>query len=192
MVSGGALQATRPIPCPTAGLTHPVQRLLRRNVGQVQRGNAVARSRTIGHPLPARTAALKWRINTGCREQWPRGSFVTEMAWAAIKTQGGIPWWDVWRGGGKPCVTFRLVVAPLRGPGQSPVLPFACCVGSLRSVGRCGRCSCWCCFRIRGAPWLVCRGCAEWGRYPPPPLWGVQPMPSHCLPDAKCEPQWHV
>ena len=43
-----------------------------------------------------------------------------------------------------PCVTFRLVVAPLRGPGRSPVLPFACCVGSLRSVGRCGRCSCWC------------------------------------------------
>ena len=27
----------------------------------------------------------------------------------------------------------------LRGPGQSPVLPFACCVGSLLSVGRCGR-----------------------------------------------------
>ena len=51
------------------------------------------------------------------------------------------------RGGGSPCVTFRLVVAPLRGPGQSPVLPFACCVGSLRSVGRCGRCSCWCRFR---------------------------------------------
>ena len=25
-----------------------------------------------------------------------------------------------------PCVTFRLVVAPLQGPGQSPVLPFAC------------------------------------------------------------------
>ena len=36
-----------------------------------------------------------------------------------------------------PCVTFRRVVAPLRGPGQSPVLPFACCVGSLLSVGRC-------------------------------------------------------
>ena len=50
-----------------------------------------------------------------------------------------------------PCVTFRLVVAPLRGPGRSPVLPFACCVGSLRSVGRCGRCSCWCRFRVRGA-----------------------------------------
>ena len=51
-----------------------------------------------------------------------------------------------------PCVTVRRVVAPLRGPGQSPVRPFACCVGSLRSVGRCGRCSCWCCFRVRGAP----------------------------------------
>ena len=50
-----------------------------------------------------------------------------------------------------PCVTFRRVVVPLRGPGQSPVLPFACCVGSLRSVGRCGRCSCWCRFRVRGA-----------------------------------------
>ena len=50
-----------------------------------------------------------------------------------------------------PRVTFRRVVVSLRGPGQSPVLPFACCVGSLRSVGRCGRCSCWCRFRIRGA-----------------------------------------
>ena len=51
-----------------------------------------------------------------------------------------------------PCVTFRLVVAPLRGPGRSPVLPFACCVGSMSSVGRCGRCSCWCRFRVRGPP----------------------------------------
>ena len=41
-----------------------------------------------------------------------------------------------------PCVTFRRVVVSLRGPGQSPGLPFACCVGSLLSVGRCGRCSC--------------------------------------------------
>ena len=63
-----------------------------------------------------------------------------------------------------PCVTFRLVVAPLRGPGRSPVLPFACCVGSLLSVGRCGRCSCWCRFRVRGAQWLVCWDCAECGR----------------------------
>ena len=53
--------------------------------------------------------------------------------------------------GPPPRVTFRRVVAPLRGPGQSPVLPFACCVGSLRSVGRCGRCSRWCRFRGRGA-----------------------------------------
>ena len=37
-----------------------------------------------------------------------------------------------------PCVTFHLIVVPSRGPGQSPVLPFARCVGSLRSVGRCG------------------------------------------------------
>ena len=65
-----------------------------------------------------------------------------------------------------PCVTFRRVAVSLRGPGQSPVLPFACCVGSLRSVGRCGRCSCWCRFRVRGAPSLVCRGCA--GCSPPP------------------------
>ena len=59
-----------------------------------------------------------------------------------------------------PRVTVRRVVAPLRGPGQSPGLPFACCVGSLRSVGRCGRCSCWCrcvltalwcCLQVSGA-----------------------------------------
>ena len=31
----------------------------------------------------------------------------------------------------------------------SPVLPFACRVGSLCSDGRCGRCSCWC--RVRGS-----------------------------------------
>ena len=62
-----------------------------------------------------------------------------------------------------PCVTFRRVVAPLQGPGQSPVLPFACCVGSLRSVSRCGRCSCGCRFRVRGAQWLVCWGCAGCG-----------------------------
>ena len=62
-----------------------------------------------------------------------------------------------------PCVTFRLVVVPLRGPGRSPVLPFACCVGALRSVGRCDWCSCWWRFRVRGAPSLVCWGCAECG-----------------------------
>ena len=60
-------------------------------------------------------------------------------------------------------MTFRRVGAPLRGPGQSPVLPFACCVASLRSVGRCGRCSRWCRIRVRGAQRLVCWGCAECG-----------------------------
>ena len=50
-----------------------------------------------------------------------------------------------------PCVTFRLVVAPLWGSGRSPVLPFACCIGLLLSVGRCGRCSCWGRFRVHGA-----------------------------------------
>ena len=50
-----------------------------------------------------------------------------------------------------PRVTFRLVVAPLRGPGQSPILPFAYCVRSLLSVGRCSRRSCWCRFCVRGA-----------------------------------------
>ena len=35
---------------------------------------------------------------------------------------------------GPPRVTFRRVVAPLRGPGQSPVLPFACCAGALLSA----------------------------------------------------------
>ena len=49
-----------------------------------------------------------------------------------------------------PC-DIPSVVAPLRGPGRSPVLPFACCVGSLLSVGRCGRCSCWCRFHVREA-----------------------------------------
>ena len=68
-----------------------------------------------------------------------------------------------------PRVAFRRVAVSLRGPGQSPVLPFACCVGSLRSVGRCGRCSCWCCFCVRGAPSLVC-----------PPPFGQQAVPCPC------------
>ena len=42
----------------------------------------------------------------------------------------------------------------LWGPAQSPVLPFACCVGSLCSDGRCGLCSLWCRFRVCRAQWL--------------------------------------
>ena len=50
-----------------------------------------------------------------------------------------------------PRVTLHRVAGSLRGPGRSPVRPFACCVGSLRSVGRCGRCALWCCFCVSGA-----------------------------------------
>ena len=42
------------------------------------------------------------------------------------------------------------------GPWTVTVLPFACCVGSLLSVSRCGRCSCWCRFCVCGAKWLMC------------------------------------
>ena len=43
--------------------------------------------------------------------------------------------------------------------------PFACCVGSLRSVGRCGRCSCRCRFRVRGAQRLqLVLGLCWWWR----------------------------
>ena len=86
-----------------------------------------------------------------------------------------------------PCVTFRPVVVSLRGPGQAPVLPFACCVGSLRSAGRCGRCSCWCHFRVRGAQWLVCRGCAGWcgGRLT---VFAAHTPPSSGRPDCRDSP----
>ena len=35
------------------------------------------------------------------------------------------------------------------------------------------------------------RDALEGGGGYPPPLQGAQPMPSHCPPDAKCQPQWH-
>ena len=60
-----------------------------------------------------------------------------------------------------PCVTFRWVAVSLRGPGQSRVRPSACCVGSLRSDGCCGRCSfCGVVFALAGP--------SRWS--PPPPL----------------------
>ena len=82
-----------------------------------------------------------------------------------------------------PCVTFRRVAVSLRGPGQSPVLPSACCVGSLRCVGRCGRCSCWCRFRVRGAQWLTRPPCVTF-RLVVAPLLG--PGRSPVLPFAWC------
>ena len=116
-----------------------------------------------------------------CRLQMPLrpalgvGGTVAGHRLRALEGEGGgsqMPWRPGTGGQGQsggghrlrpPRVTFRRVVVPLRGPGQSPVLHFACCVGSLRSVGRCGRCSrCWR-FRVRGAQSLVCRGCAECG-----------------------------
>ena len=36
------------------------------------------------------------------------------------------------------------------------------------------------------------RDALEGGEPPSPPLQGAQPMPSHCLPDAKCQPQCAV
>ena len=78
-----------------------------------------------------------------------------------------------------PCVTFRRVVVSLWGPGQSPVLPFACCVGSLRFVGRCGPCSCWCRFRVGGPhSWRTGRKPGQnggWNRNATRPLWLATP-----------------
>ena len=49
---------------------------------------------------------------------------------------------------------------------------------------------------FRGAPWGAATDPQECGgvggRYPPPPLQGAQPTPSHCPPDAKYQPQWHL
>ena len=37
------------------------------------------------------------------------------------------------------------------------------------------------------------QGCVgRGGGCPRPPLQGAQPRPSHCPPDAKCQPQWHL
>ena len=68
----------------------------------------------------------------------------------------------------------------LGAPGQPPVLAFACCVGSLRFVGCCSLCSCWCRFRVRGAQSLVYRDCAGGGGCrlcaPPPPPTPPRPL----------------
>ena len=62
-------------------------------------------------------------------------------------------------------MTFRLVVAPLRGPGQSPVLPFACCVGLLLSgafagvVSAFAEPSSWCVGAVLNVAW--CAVCAS-------------------------------
>ena len=122
-----------------------------------------AQPRTLGHAGPSPTRAMS-RPPAPLHRRWRRGALhpldgaPTPQTANALVSQGapGGPWQRHLRTCKRcsalpPCVTFRRVVAPFRGPGQSPGLPFACCVGSLRSVGRCGRCSCWCRFRVRGA-----------------------------------------
>ena len=136
--------------------------------GLVTRPAASDRQPRDGHKTPRPT-----ELSSGCSCFLLSAQCDCSKCYCGVHGQGPIPGLTQWlsqamayryrgRGGGggaawapppdpPPCVTFRRVVVPLRGPGQSPVLPFACCVGSMRSVGRCGRCSCWCRFRVRGA-----------------------------------------
>ena len=62
-----------------------------------------------------------------------------------------------------PCVTSRRVAIYLQGPRHSPVLPFACCIGSMLFDGCGGQCYLWCPFRI-GAARLAHWGCAGYCR----------------------------
>ena len=70
-----------------------------------------------------------------------------------------------------PCVTFRQVAVSLQGPGQSPLLPFACCIGSMLSDGSCGLYPLWCCCHVSGAQQLAYWGLCWWchREKPPPP-----------------------
>ena len=108
-----------------------------------------------------------------CNAKTTRGSDTPTLAAAPQRyaggrpRQAGTPGSAVQRHRAPPRVTFRRVAVSLRGPGQSPVLPFACCVGSLRSDGRCGRCSRRCRFRVRGAQRLAYPGlCWLWRDVP--------------------------
>ena len=83
--------------------------------------------------------AVRQAVGGGFRSGWGRLLSVTNAIEPGTWQWPGIGW-APWKGRGvPPRVTFRLVAVSLRGPGQSPVLPFACCVGSLLSVGRCGQ-----------------------------------------------------
>ena len=101
-----------------------------------------------------------WLMDFCCRQRmtqaWPKA---TRWSSKVIERSRFLVWTNPEKGRLDTSeTTFRLVVVSLRGPGQSPGLPFACCVGSLRSVSRC-----WCRFRVCGAQLLVCRGCAGCG-----------------------------
>ena len=138
-------------------------------------------------PPPCSSPTTKWRgvwrsgrAGSGAERdgQWGRLRRTPRAIWMAghrgIAEQADLRAWAQCCGAYRPSaapppprVTVRPVVVPLRGPGQSPALPFACCVGSLRSVGRCGRCSCWCRFRVRGAQWFGVPGlCGMWRDVP--------------------------
>ena len=88
-------------------------------------------SKTEGHLFGSYLCQFFTLLNPLCHLE----SYVVEHMLEIPFTQacGGACWFG-WCPA--PRVTFRLVVAPLRGPGQSPLLPFACCVVLLLSVGR--------------------------------------------------------
>ena len=51
------------------------------------------------------------------------------------------------------------------------------------------------CYSIEDTPPAVRakpRAGMHWKGGKPPPLQGARPMPSHCPPDGKCQPQWHL
>ena len=109
-------------------------------------------SRPYVYPAARRCVSLCWRPLKGIRPQ--AGGSPPFMVHAMY------PLCDIPSG----CCFFT-------GPWDSHPL-FPCCVGSLLSVGRCGRCSCWCRSRspVVGVPGL----CWMWqdvpfARQPPPP-----------------------
>ena len=66
-------------------------------------------------------------LPAGCRRPWNLALLQVASA-EAVLGSGPHAWPPL------PCVTFRRVAVLLWRPGQSPILPFACCVGLLRPV----------------------------------------------------------
>ena len=160
---GSAPKAPESFWCPPAGITAAVTPCAYAHNGQLLAKNSnmceSRRKTRFAPPPPPDPDPGCWEPrplrpeNCDCKNLFYPTSCVLKTISATLGSLRSVCWgtWDPSPRPPPPCVTFRLVVAPLRGPGQSPVLPFACCVGSLLSVGRCGRCSCWCRFRVRGA-----------------------------------------
>ena len=120
------------------GLGQPHFELVDLLRGHVERGRVVLEPRRrveggVGDAGPLRSDAMRRRQNGEARHPhghggWGMGGTRPMNGHRPLQRMSDAP--------PPPCVTFRRVVASLRGPGQSPVRPFACCVGSLRSVGR--------------------------------------------------------